>query len=85
MLPTAHSSAVFGEVTVMVGWLMVKFTLLVSVAAGFAVHVTRTRPCVVAGPVTTQLYVLEVVRLLFTEAVISSQVVPPSRLNSIWK
>jgi hypothetical protein len=39
---------------------MWKLTLLVSVTAGFAAHVTRMRAWLVAGPVTTQLYEPEV-------------------------
>ena len=37
--------------------LILKFTLLMSVTAGFAVHVTRILAVVVAGPVTAQLNV----------------------------
>ena len=53
-----------------------------SVTAGFTVQVTRTLPCVVAGPVTTQAYEPEVVEVV-VKVVIGLYVVPPSRLSSM--
>jgi hypothetical protein len=61
----------------------VKLTLLTSVTAGFCTHVTRTLARVVAGPVTTQLKVPVVVEVV-ASVVIRLNVVPPSRLTSMF-
>ena len=69
--------AVFGAPKVIYGAAMVKSTSLASLATP-STHLTRTRACCVAGPVTVQLNVPE----FGAAGVMEDHVLPPSRLIS---
>src|SRR5512133_1260966 len=81
-MPIAQELPLAGAVTVIVPEI-VKLTLLMSLSAPFADALTRIRACVVAGPVTTQLYAPEPLPFGALAAT-ALQVVPPSRLTSMF-
>jgi hypothetical protein len=81
LAPACQLVTVFGAVTVMVGFTMVKFTSLSSCTVLLSTATARMRAVVVAGPVTFHAYV-PLVADVVTKVVMFCQDAPPSRLTS---
>src|SRR5438046_7431481 len=79
--PIVHCSAFLGDVTVMNAAAIVKFASLTALPAPL-VDLTRIRADAVAGPFTTHAYQPDVAPVLATDAAITDQLAPPSRLTS---
>src|SRR5437667_144184 len=81
VFPIVHCSVFLGEVTVMNAAAIVKFASLTALPPPL-VALTRSRADVVAGPFTTHAYEPDVAVVLATDAAITDQLAPPSRLTS---